>query len=379
MSGPGEGERPALDVFVVSDRPSDRACRPGRSSPRLRRAGRERGHRLRRTLAQGPDDPGRADRRPPRRPRERRLCDPAGRGEDVGSRSAVAEIASTVLGHPGPPPASEPNAGKARAWRAGCAGRVTTPMKSASTRMCGEVGLELVGQRLTLAGWVDTRRDHGGLVFVDLRDASGVSPAGHQSGAGAGGLRGRAPDPERVRAEGRGGRRAPGAGEREPRPSDRTGRAAGRPSRDRLAARRRCPSSWTRRASTRRCGSAIAGSTCGGRACSATSGSARAWSRRSAARWRRTASSTSRRRSSSSRRPRARATSSSRAGCRRGGSSRSRSRRRSSSSCSSSAASTATTRSPSASGTRICAPTACRRSPSSTWRWPSRTRSTSSR
>jgi aspartyl-tRNA synthetase len=40
--------------------------------------------------------------------------------------------------------------------------------------MCGEVGPEQVGTRTTLAGWVDTRRDHGGLVFIDLRDASGV-------------------------------------------------------------------------------------------------------------------------------------------------------------------------------------------------------------
>jgi len=39
--------------------------------------------------------------------------------------------------------------------------------------LCGHVTADDVGKRITLAGWADTRRDHGGLVFVDLRDYSG--------------------------------------------------------------------------------------------------------------------------------------------------------------------------------------------------------------
>ena len=43
------------------------------------------------------------------------------------------------------------------------------------THMAGEPTKELVGQQLTLSGWAARRRDHGGLIFVDLRDRSGVT------------------------------------------------------------------------------------------------------------------------------------------------------------------------------------------------------------
>ncbi|MGH8147120.1 MAG: aspartate--tRNA ligase [Rhodanobacteraceae bacterium] len=39
---------------------------------------------------------------------------------------------------------------------------------------CGLIGQAEVGQRVTLCGWADARRDHGGVVFVDLRDHEGI-------------------------------------------------------------------------------------------------------------------------------------------------------------------------------------------------------------
>ncbi len=46
-------------------------------------------------------------------------------------------------------------------------------MSSWRDTTCGTLTAGDVGRRLTLAGWADTRRDHGGLVFVDLRDHTG--------------------------------------------------------------------------------------------------------------------------------------------------------------------------------------------------------------
>ena len=42
------------------------------------------------------------------------------------------------------------------------------------THHATEVTEQLVGQKVTLAGWVDRRRDHGGVAFIDLRDNTGL-------------------------------------------------------------------------------------------------------------------------------------------------------------------------------------------------------------
>jgi aspartyl-tRNA synthetase len=43
------------------------------------------------------------------------------------------------------------------------------------THYCGQLNSQLIGQEITLCGWAHRRRDHGGVIFIDLRDREGLA------------------------------------------------------------------------------------------------------------------------------------------------------------------------------------------------------------
>jgi aspartyl-tRNA synthetase len=56
------------------------------------------------------------------------------------------------------------------------------------THICNELREKHIGQKASLAGWVDTIRDHGGVKFLDLRDQSGVTQVVFHNDAMLGGV-----------------------------------------------------------------------------------------------------------------------------------------------------------------------------------------------
>ena len=129
--------------------PARRRAAPGRAARRAR---------PRRALAQGPDEAGRPGRRPGG-DRARRVGVGAasrhGRAASSARSSSTGATRGAALSAPGP----EPPALRANEYR---------------DTWCGQVLADRVGSEVRVAGWVHRRRDHGGLVFIDLRDRTGL-------------------------------------------------------------------------------------------------------------------------------------------------------------------------------------------------------------
>ena len=141
---------------------------------------------------------------------------------------------------------------------------------------CGEPQTANVGRRLKLAGWAARRRDHGGLVFIDLRDHTGICQlvVNPEHAPAAAEVAHAVRNEYVLQAEGELARARARRGQPESR--YRGGGAPGRPARDPRPVASRSRSSSTRTASTRACGCGTATSTFGATRCRTTCG----WPRR---------------------------------------------------------------------------------------------------
>ena len=46
--------------------------------------------------------------------------------------------------------------------------------KKYRTHLCEDIDHTDIGEQVSVSGWVHRRRDHGGVIFIDLRDVSGI-------------------------------------------------------------------------------------------------------------------------------------------------------------------------------------------------------------